>query len=116
MPLDWIQDKKDSNGHKLLTIIPILDSIDDIELYITNFVDALKESAIMLNREAFNYCFLPFMIQVGVCVAYFSFYALDEHYKRTIISTILEIFVCLTTAYFLFIEFLQLRAQRKRYF
>ena len=89
-----------------MTIIPILDAIDDEDLYTTGFVDALKESAIMLNKEAFNYCFLPFVLQVAVCVAYFSLYALSEHHERTIISMILAVLVFSTTAYFLFIEYL----------
>ena len=74
VPLDWITDLEDSKGHKLLSLIPILESIEDEELYTTPFIDALKEATIMLKKEAINNCFIPFLFQLFVTVAYFSFY------------------------------------------
>ena len=62
----------------MLNLIPILESIDDEALYTTPFVDALKEATIMLKKEAFNKCFLPFVLQTMVCVVYFSFYVMSD--------------------------------------
>ena len=105
VPLDWIINLDQFEGHKLLSLIPILESIDDEQLYTTHFIDAMKELAIMLNREAFNWCFLPFMLQVVTCCAYFNFIVLNENPERTIFYWLLEAIVFLTTIYFLVIEY-----------
>ena len=95
----------------MLSIIPILESIDDMKLYTTPFIDALKELAIMLNREAFNWCFLPFMLQLTSSVTYFNFIALNENLNRTFFHLLLEAIVLLTTIYFVVIEFYQMKTQ-----
>ena len=76
--LDWIVSQDGSEGHKLLSLIPILESIDDEELYTTPFIDALKEATIMLKKEVINYCFIPFLLQLLVTIAFFSFYVQSE--------------------------------------
>ena len=99
----------------MLSLIPILESIDDEKLYTTPFIDAMKELAIMLNREAFNWCFLPFMLQVASSVTYFNFIALNENPDRTFFYWLLEFIVLLTTIYFLVIEFFQMKTQKLKY-
>ena len=76
IPLDWIVENKKSGGHRLLSLYNILGIIDDEELYTTPFIEALKALALIHNKEAFNYCFLPFLLQIIVCNVYFSMYAL----------------------------------------
>ena len=70
VPLNWL--------NEILNLIPVLESINDEGLFTTPFIEALKDIAIMLNREAFNYFFLPFIAQLGVSVTYFSLYATSE--------------------------------------
>ena len=78
VPLDWIVCKSGQTCHKLLKLIPILESIDDEALYSTPFVDALKEATIILKKALFNYCFVPFVLQTVFTVIYFSFYAMSD--------------------------------------
>ena len=52
VPLNWLSD--------ILNLLPVLESITDEDLFTTPFIEALKDVVIMLNREAFNYFFLPF--------------------------------------------------------
>ena len=110
VPLDWILTNAKSKSHKLLDLIPIIESIDDNELYTSNFIGALKESVLMLNKEAFNWCFVPFVLQGIVSVVYFSLFTLSIVHERTFISTLLEIMVGSLTFYFLYIEYLQQKA------
>ena len=84
VPLDWIVNLDGSKGHKLLSLIPILESIDDEELYTTPFVDALKAAAIILKKTAFNMCFLPFVFQMIVSVIYFSTYVMAEEQEMSL--------------------------------
>ena len=109
VPLDWIVNQDGSQGHKLLSLIPILESIDDEQLYTTPFVDALKVAAIMLKKTAFNVCFLPFILQMIVSVIFLSLYVMNEKQETSYTYWFFYTMVAITTLYFLYIEFLQLR-------
>ena len=109
VPLDWIVNQDGSkDNHKLLSLIPLLESIDDEELYTTHFVDSLKAAAIMLKKTAFNLGFLPFTVQMIVSVLYFSFFVLSEEQEISLINRFFWVMVAITTLYFLYIEYRQL--------
>ena len=108
VPLNWINDSEDTV--KIMSLLPILETINDEKLYTTPFIEALKEVVITLNKEAFNWCFVPFLIQLINCITYFSFFVMGENSERTVVSSILELFVLVTTALFTFIEFKQMNA------
>ena len=82
IPLDWILEKENYSGQKLLSLYNILGLIDDEELYTTPFIEALKGLALIHNKEAFNCCFLPFLVQIIVSVVYFSVYALQNNTRE----------------------------------
>ena len=68
--------------------IPLLESIDDEELYTTPFMEAIKESLTLLKETAFNFCFLPFVAQWVASLYYFTIFALvDDDEKRSMTDT-----------------------------
>ena len=60
IPIDWIV-TENSKKHRLLTLYDILGIIEDEQLYTTPFIEAMKNLALIHNKEAFNYCFIPFL-------------------------------------------------------
>ena len=102
VPLHWIKDTVESD--KMLSLIPIIESINDEKLFTSPFIEVLKEIVIMLHKIAFNYCFLPFVAQLIVCVTYFSQFVMSEESDRPIRTGILAVSVVLTTTYFVLIE------------
>ena len=105
--------KKDGSV-QLLDLIPILESIEDEKLYTTPLVEALKETAIMLNKYAFNWGFLPFLLQVIVCVLYFSEVKLNEKWAEGFTGFLAFMMLFMST-YFFVIEISQIYEQKCQY-
>ena len=120
VPLDWVVEK-DSKTNRILNLIPILESIGDEELYTTPFIDALKAATIILKTYAFDFCFIPFIIQIATSLFYFSLYVLREDQEISWMNYLLQVIVIIMSLYFLFIECLQFkdfheRGKRRHYF
>ena len=89
IPVNWLVNDQNSNKNRLLSLYDILGIIEDEQLYTTPFIEGMKELALIHNKEAFNYCFIPFFVQTIFAVIYFSNYVIDEMIERTYVSSIL---------------------------
>ena len=106
VPLNWMRSSSDENI--ICSLIPIVHQllVDD-KMFATPFVkEALLELAVLLNKEVFNWFFLPFLVQLFFTVIYFGMFALSEKQDWTFALVTITFVVVLMNTFFLWVEYL----------
>ena len=116
VPLNWMRGSID----EICNLIPIVHRllVDD-KMFVTPFVkETLLELVVMLNREVFNWFFLPFLVQLLFSMIYFGMFALSEKQDWKFALVVITFLVVLMNTFFLWVEYLQISTMRpmRKYF
>ena len=106
---NWIFRHKSDTASSKNDFLQLLDTQDTVDesLYTTEFVVALMHVIWTLQSKVFNWIFVPFLLQSASCLIYFSFYIQQDENDFTVVKLLIEICIYITTAFFLYLELLQ---------
>ena len=111
-------DESKSGSHSnFLELIDTLDNVANQELYTTEFVVALIQEFWLLYYKVFDFVFIPFVAQSIACVIYFSYFLTQEVVEdHLFLQWLTKTVVYITTVYFSWLEWLQIKDKRHIYF